>query len=706
MPSQAAVQDVPNESSSTWYLHHLDSHITSARRHVFGTSTEYERVDVTIVPPSNAFWDPSEKALFFASLRRHSRFRPDLIAAEIPSKSATEVEWYLDLLESGAEVVGQVDRRRVNEGAPRWDGTRSWRAGLAPAAREVSDEWIEKEEELAEGVARLIDKRTEDYQAKINKSSRRKEKLSVVKAITGTDESTPYEKRAYGEESLEVKALKNRWAIEDWSGSLDEGKLSALNRLLKPDWCTWYNDRLREGPGEGEDGDEHDDSDEAGAERKGLPSKGDPRGKIALDYQHFEELSSIPKKERTTEQRRQLAAIVNRRRNRVKYRTNKLVQEGMRLEDIEAAGGADAIFASREGAAEDDVKIRIRTPPGQAGTEGDARMLKDLGMYEHVLMTGLGVFNYDEIGLIAKSLATGKAPEPSFVVLRMIKDELLRFLRPLIHQTILVAEQAYLQSAEDGTQEVTKYHVGQAIAKDTPVHPLRVVEDAIARIFSGADVEPGEEDSEVSEDRDVDAEREESPVAMSSQGVGQAHEPKSNLRRARYPARLLPHSNVPWHLMSVLPLAEDLEQVNHDGPHEEDLEEQGDGIISDHEDGQLEHALHIMDEEHDRRYESALWDVLHKDEQDEGEMDDGGEVWTSRTVRLARGRVVRPRSQVEKEYIQLLFATDSARRKRRVAERQAEMYPTTRLRKRARRDRKEIMPALIVESDDESVMDE
>lgn len=54
------------------------------------------------LPPSQfglTFWTPEEKHSFFEALGRLSRYRPDLIAARLETKSEMEVRQYLDLLE-------------------------------------------------------------------------------------------------------------------------------------------------------------------------------------------------------------------------------------------------------------------------------------------------------------------------------------------------------------------------------------------------------------------------------------------------------------------------------------------------------------------------------------------------------------------------------------------------------------------------------
>ncbi|KAF7315645.1 hypothetical protein MIND_00080000 [Mycena indigotica] len=79
------------------------------------------------------YWTSAEKDAFFHGLQIHSRIRPDLIAAGIKTKTAIDVCTYIDLLDAAAEEFAPVP---------------SLRALLKPAM-EMSDLWIEHEESQA-----------------------------------------------------------------------------------------------------------------------------------------------------------------------------------------------------------------------------------------------------------------------------------------------------------------------------------------------------------------------------------------------------------------------------------------------------------------------------------------------------------------------------------------------------------------------------
>jgi hypothetical protein len=82
---------------------------------------------------SNAYWTSNDKATFFASVARHSRWRPDLISEDLGGeKSTADVCSYINLLEQ-ASAHNPTERGVESQ----------------PAAHEVSMEWIAIEEELA-----------------------------------------------------------------------------------------------------------------------------------------------------------------------------------------------------------------------------------------------------------------------------------------------------------------------------------------------------------------------------------------------------------------------------------------------------------------------------------------------------------------------------------------------------------------------------
>ncbi|WRT68861.1 uncharacterized protein IL334_005842 [Kwoniella shivajii] len=713
--SGSGAPPVPNESSSKWYLYHLDSHISDSKAQILGqTSILVPNKQVpfaTIVPPSNAIWTPDEKAVFFASLRRHSRYRPDLIAEEVKTKCEMEVEWYLDILELGSEVISQVDRKRQDEGMQkvRWDGLRSWRKGLAPASREISNQWIEHEDELSSIISKEIEQREKEENHIMIKRDRRHERRAMQKAIPLDESLTPYLKSKALENHQSIRSIENKWAINDFAESINSEKIFALNKLMKPDWSTWYSDRVRIPSPPPQEGSESEGGDDNAGSVSGYGMKGDPKGRIVRDQQKYEYIISIPKKERTPEERRLLSTITNRRRNREKYRIAKLLEEGLSRDEIEIAGGADAIFASREEGINTPHKVRNNGNPPQPKNdlEGSVAGLRKIGMYEYMMLTGIEVFNYELMDRIRRRLNIPFAPcNLSFPILQGIHLQLVYHLRYLIYQSLIIGEQNYSQRPEeDGKEpEITSDHVYQALNMLGLDHPLEAINHALERIFDNSDldrenidgVEQNPEDHEDGTTSVQDETQDEEVSAIEEQTSDK--EELVNVRQPNYPVTTFPPKYQSWHLIPHFVTTDDRVDINdeEDPVMIDDLSDAATEI----EDAELDSALDRMDKAHDRIYEKSLWKAFKSGEALQEE-DDRGEVWatTPPTFGVDHTRKV---LKSERDYATLLLSTDADRRKRKHWERMQTRYPTTRIRRLARANKRLKSSAWIIDSDSDS----
>jgi hypothetical protein len=118
---------------STQSLPHA-SYIASYRGHLAFTQDHLAGVDDSAPSSSSSgYWTPTEKNLFFHALSIHSRLRPDLIAACIPTKTIVDVCMYVDVLETAAAEGPPLQRGELRR--------------ALPCAMEVSDRWIKREEE-------------------------------------------------------------------------------------------------------------------------------------------------------------------------------------------------------------------------------------------------------------------------------------------------------------------------------------------------------------------------------------------------------------------------------------------------------------------------------------------------------------------------------------------------------------------------------
>jgi len=113
------------------YLSLFHQHLNELSEHLSDT-THAGSHSITLI--NGVKWKSSEKDAFFHALSVYSRLRPDLIAASIETKNEVEVLEYISLLEETKQENVQEDMCRKN----------------LPLAHEVSDAWIEWEEENAE----------------------------------------------------------------------------------------------------------------------------------------------------------------------------------------------------------------------------------------------------------------------------------------------------------------------------------------------------------------------------------------------------------------------------------------------------------------------------------------------------------------------------------------------------------------------------
>lgn len=303
--------------------------------------------------------------------------------------------WYLDLLRDGVEEVRRTDGlvRGYRDRSRRWKRSHRWMFGRAESAREVSDEWVRREEELALVVERDVTARDEEVMRSKREKTRRKSRKEVLKA-TGVKKADQL-KEVHHPAVIE---LEKEWSMEAWGEEITLRKLATLDQLMMPEWSKWYSDRLslKQDPYLSPS-----PTDTASTDR----SAGRPTNKvdrIASVTAQYDELSMIPEDEGTGEQRAALAVIQNRKHNREKRRTKKLLTEGVRPEQIEAEGGADAVFAKREKAEQRPVlsrqtKASSATKSLDAASEHDVRQLKKIGLDRCLTQNGLEVFNFDRM---------------------------------------------------------------------------------------------------------------------------------------------------------------------------------------------------------------------------------------------------------------------------------------------------------------------
>ena len=120
-----------NKSDATLtYLAQFRVHQKFVQAHLKGSLNDEQPLPSFSSPSS--YWSPEEKDLFFHGLAVYSRFRPDLIAESIKTKTTFDVCVYLDHLHNAipSEINGSLT------------------SSLEPAM-EVSSAWIQNEEKFA-----------------------------------------------------------------------------------------------------------------------------------------------------------------------------------------------------------------------------------------------------------------------------------------------------------------------------------------------------------------------------------------------------------------------------------------------------------------------------------------------------------------------------------------------------------------------------
>ena len=122
------------------YVAQFRVHQKFVQAHLKGTLNDEQPLLPAFFPPSS-YWSSDEKDLFFHGLAVYSRFRPDLIAESIKTKTILDVCLYLDILQTASSAIPSEIHG-------------SFRSSLEPAM-ELSSKWIQNEEEIAAALTRF-----------------------------------------------------------------------------------------------------------------------------------------------------------------------------------------------------------------------------------------------------------------------------------------------------------------------------------------------------------------------------------------------------------------------------------------------------------------------------------------------------------------------------------------------------------------------
>ena len=122
------------------YVAQFRVHQKFVQAHLKGTLNDEQPLLPAFFPPSS-YWSSDEKDLLFHGLAVYSRFRPDLIAESIKTKTIFDVCLYLDILQTASSTIPSEIHG-------------PFRSSLEPAM-EVSSKWIQNEEEIAATLTRF-----------------------------------------------------------------------------------------------------------------------------------------------------------------------------------------------------------------------------------------------------------------------------------------------------------------------------------------------------------------------------------------------------------------------------------------------------------------------------------------------------------------------------------------------------------------------
>lgn len=196
-----------DEIEETPYFRHFRVHLQEVQDRIHGSS--HGALMPSYYPPCG-YWTSQEKEQFFHGLSIHSRLRPDLIAADIPTKSVLDICAYLSLLEDVSQKTSREKRRRAT----------------IIAAADVSDDWVEYEEQLAE---RLVQNEIQ-YVSGAVQTVRKENMQEMVKSLRASEP----DKTAFGRARKRVKLeLKEEWDAEDCLKVLGPTHLSVIDNIVK-----------------------------------------------------------------------------------------------------------------------------------------------------------------------------------------------------------------------------------------------------------------------------------------------------------------------------------------------------------------------------------------------------------------------------------------------------------------------------------------
>jgi hypothetical protein len=222
--------------SDVYLTEHLAAHISATRHHLTGAPELPEPPYAPSFHPPTGYWTSAEKALFFRALSTHSRFRPDLIAASIGTKSTADVAVYLSLLREGATRANNNNKSSSSN----HHGSRiTIGRDQLPAAHEVSPALVTFEDQHVALICAAEPMHAQEVESEARAEVLRTEKnrRRVRRREGGTSLDRDWEGQRARREVFEHWRAEREieWAREDVLARLDITGLQVLDRMLRLD---------------------------------------------------------------------------------------------------------------------------------------------------------------------------------------------------------------------------------------------------------------------------------------------------------------------------------------------------------------------------------------------------------------------------------------------------------------------------------------
>lgn len=178
-----------------------------------------------------------EKDKFFHALSVHSRMRPDLIAEEIGTKTLADVLGYLDMLEDSVRNPGNVASSSGLKFVPllRKD---------FPIAHEISEEWLEFEDEQAASVT-VLEPILRSQGVERAKAGEITEKRNTIRAKRGAGRTAGNQRDREGEKTRKaqlkdwIEQRQIEWDLQEILECLTDPILRTIDAILREDEEGW-----------------------------------------------------------------------------------------------------------------------------------------------------------------------------------------------------------------------------------------------------------------------------------------------------------------------------------------------------------------------------------------------------------------------------------------------------------------------------------